>query len=127
GERDFEGAPVLATADRFIMLDPLPAADPGQDLLLLALAVCRNQHADRLADGLACRIAEKAAGAGIPAGDDAQEVLADDGVLRRFDDRGEVRIGIVLPALAGKLLVVRLRDRRLGGKGLRAQHDKVAL
>src|SRR5690242_7336220 len=73
------------------MIDPLPAAQPGQDLVLLALPVRRNDDANRLADDLVRRISEELLGRGVPRRDDPVQVFRDDGVIGRLDDAAEQR------------------------------------
>ena len=53
-----------------------------------------GSHRDGPAHGLGRRIAEQPLGASIPRGDDAVEILADDGVFRRLDDRRQSECGI---------------------------------
>ena len=66
------------------------AADPGEHLVLLALPVGRNDDPDRPPDRLVGGVAEHPLGGAIPRADDAVEVLADDRVVGRFDDLGEI-------------------------------------
>ena len=73
------------------MLDPLAAAELGQDLVLLVLQLGRDDLRDRLADHLVGLVAEDPLGAGVPRGDDALQRLADDRVVRRDDDRRQAR------------------------------------
>jgi hypothetical protein len=60
--------------------------EKGFDLRLLSRP---GEKGDVLADGFVRLIAEDARRAGVPAGDDAVERLAQDGVVRGFHDRGE--------------------------------------
>ena len=53
----------------------------SQRVVFLVLKVCRNDQADRLANGLLCRVAEDSLGRLVPGGDGAMRVLADDRVI----------------------------------------------
>jgi hypothetical protein len=68
-----------------------------------------NQHRDRLADGLLLEIAEQPLRALVPGADHAVEVLADDGVVGRFDDRGKA-----MRHLLGALLLTHV-DQHVDG------------
>ena len=59
----------------------------------------RGDDRDRLADDLAGAVAEDALGRFVPARDDAGERLADDRVVRQFDDRGK-EVHLAFAALA---------------------------
>ena len=78
------------------MLHPLAALQAFDDRRLLVQPVPGDQLEHRLADDLLGGIAEEALRPFVPAGDDAVEVLADDGVVRRADNGGEkyVRPGL---------------------------------
>jgi hypothetical protein len=71
------------------MLDPLAVADLFEDQRFLVLPVVRDQLDDRFPDHFVSRITENSFGALVPARHDAVESFTDDGVFRRFDDRGE--------------------------------------
>ena len=71
------------------MRDRLTGADACEDQFFFGLPVGRNDHADRLADRLGGGVAEHPLGRPIPRRDDAVQILADDRVVRRFDDRHE--------------------------------------
>ena len=88
-QRDVDEAAVLAHANGFVMVDAFAAANPRQDLVLLALPVRRNDAADRSADHFLGGVPEHALRRGIPGLNDAVQILADNGVVRRLDDRGE--------------------------------------
>src|SRR4030095_5118239 len=72
------------------MLDALTANDSREDLLLLILTFGWNEYRDRLPDGLVGAVAKQTLSAFVPRQDDALQRLADDGVLRRFNDRRQV-------------------------------------
>ena len=92
-QRNRDQRAVLALTNRFEVSDGLAGPDAGEDHVLLGLAIGRNDHANRLADGFSRGVAEHALGGPIPGSDDAVQVLADDGVVGRFDDSGEVAKG----------------------------------
>ena len=73
------------------MRDARPAPS-CQDVLLLGEPFGRDEKRDGLADGLRGGVTEHSFGRPIPRGDDTVEILADDGVIRKFDDRARRRI-----------------------------------
>src|SRR5689334_19001335 len=73
------------------MLDAFAHSDSFQDVRHLILPVRRRDHRDVMADGLVGRIAQNPLSAGVPAPNDAVEVLTDDGVIGGFDNGGETR------------------------------------
>ena len=77
------------------MLDAFAAANVPEHHVLFGKAVRRDHHRDGLPDGLVGGVAEQLLCAAIPGGDDAVEILADDRIVRRLDDRrkSECRIG----------------------------------
>jgi hypothetical protein len=86
--------PVLAFANGVELLDALAPSNRAQNVVLLGGPVGRDQLQNRAANDFVRRIAEDAFGAHIPRRDEAVEVFADDGVVGRFDDRGEPSCGI---------------------------------
>src|ERR1700730_18208425 len=86
---------MLALPDGLIVVDALATPDSRHDRFFLFLLIGRNQTRNRLADDFLSQIAKNALRAGVPAGDDAIEVLADDGVVARFDDSGEPQRGLL--------------------------------
>jgi hypothetical protein len=80
---------VSAAADGLVVFDPFAASDAGQDLVFLLLPVVGDDATNGLADHLRFRKAEHPLGGRIPGGDDAVQILADDGIVARIDDRGE--------------------------------------
>ncbi len=66
-----------------------------QDLRFLVLELRWNQDVDRLADDFRGSIAEEPLRPRVPGLDDAVEVLAHDGVIRRPDNRGELLRGLI--------------------------------
>ena len=69
------------------MIDPLSGLQAGDDVVFLGDAVGGNDERDVAAHRLLGGVAEEPLGGGVPALNDAVERLADDGVVRRFDDR----------------------------------------
>ena len=61
GQRDVEPAAVLGHPHRLEVLDPLAAAEPRQDLLLLVQPLRRDDQGDRPADGLRGACSRRAA------------------------------------------------------------------
>src|SRR5262245_25672583 len=68
------------------MINLFAAPDGFQSPRLLIRAIRRYQNHDGLADDLFSRIAKQFLRAFVPTYDDAVQILADDGVVRRFDD-----------------------------------------
>ncbi len=91
GQRDVNQPAVARPAHGLEMVDRHAAAHLGKDFVLLFHLVRRHDQPDVLADGFFGRIAEQPGGGAVPRGDDPVEVLADDDIVRRIDDSGEVR------------------------------------
>ena len=87
GQRNIDQAAIFALAHGLVVLDALARADALDDGVFFALQIGWDQGLDRFADHLFGQIAENPLRALVPAGDDAVEVLADDGVVGGFDDR----------------------------------------
>ena len=85
-QRNREPGAVLTLSDRFEVIDLLTGADLREHGVFFALQLVRNEHANRLPDGFRGGVAEHPFGGGIPRGDDALEILADDRVVARVDD-----------------------------------------
>jgi len=81
------------------VVDALAAPNAVEDAGLFVAALGRDQHSDRLSDCLLGRVAEQPLRSGVPAVDDALEVLADDCVVGKFDDAREP-IGIFVGPLS---------------------------
>ena len=58
-QRDVDQRAVLAPAHRVEVLDPLAAANAAEDHVLFGKAIRRNQHRDRLPDGLGGGVSEQ--------------------------------------------------------------------
>src|SRR5205814_2149949 len=97
--RDVDPTAVLATPDRLVVLYRPARRDLGHDARHLVVAAVGHQHADWLPDRLLLRVAVEALGADVPGHDGPVEPLADDGVVGRLHDRGQVRevVADVLP------------------------------
>jgi len=67
--------------------------DPAKNLGLLFGVVRWDEDGDGLANRLTSGVPEEALGALVPAPDEAVEILTDDRVIRRLDDRGQVAPG----------------------------------
>ena len=80
---------ILAAADGLEVVEAIAAANAGQRLVFLGLAILRDQPPDRRADHLGGGVAEHPLGRLVPGLDDAVEVLADDRVVGGLDDGGE--------------------------------------
>jgi hypothetical protein len=85
-QRRAELRAVLALAHGFERLDPFAACDAGNDPVFLALAIGRDQLADRLPDHLCFGEAEDAGRGRIPRLNNAIQRLADDGIIRGLDN-----------------------------------------
>ena len=88
-EGDIEAPAILAKTNGFEVIDALAGANPGEDDGLVGLQLVRDEGEDGGADHLLTGVSKDAGGGGIPTGDPAGEVLADDGVVGGFDDSGE--------------------------------------
>jgi hypothetical protein len=79
------------------MLDAFAALDASQDFRLLLLPLGRNEPHNRLVDHLPGGIAKKPFRPGIPTGDDAAQILANDGVVRECHNGAQLgrrRLGV---------------------------------
>src|SRR5262249_12865716 len=83
------------------MVNLFPAPDAFHNPRLLIRAVRRYHNHDGLADDLFSRIAEKLLRAFIPAHDDAVQIIAVEGVVRRFDDGRQLSHGVSRPLAFG--------------------------
>src|SRR5579883_3571280 len=94
------------------MVDALPASDPRKNFGLFVEPIGRNDERDRFAYRLLGTVSEEALGAVVPSLDDAVEILADDGIVRGFDDRGEVLSGAFRAARLGYVAQISGDDHR---------------
>ena len=85
-ERDVDDPPVLREPLGLEVADALAPPDTLQDPDHVLGMVRRHQGGDGLADDLGGGVAQDPLGGLIPARDDPVERLADDGIVRRFDD-----------------------------------------
>src|SRR5262249_9621978 len=93
-QRDIDGRPILAAAPRF-HFDRLSSSNPRQDHVFFGEPLPRNDDRDRLADRFGRRVPEYPFGAAVPRGDNAIQVLADDGIVGGLDDRGKSLRGAI--------------------------------
>ena len=63
-QRDIDPSTVFGNPNGLEMLDPFAAAEPLQDRMFLVMPLGRDDQGDRLAHGLAGRVAEQALGPG---------------------------------------------------------------
>ncbi len=88
---------VFPLAHGLEVIDALSAPDARQHLIFFALAIRGNEQPDRLADNLVRRVLKHPLRRTIPRLDDAVQVFAQNRVVARLDDGGEV-LGRTLPA-----------------------------
>src|SRR5262249_47918684 len=98
-ERNVDKAAIFALADGLVVFDALPAPNAVEDLGLFILATIGDEQRDRFADHLLGGVAKQLLGSAVPAGDDAVEVFADNGVVRVLDDRGEQPARLFAPQM----------------------------
>src|SRR5882724_5261429 len=126
-DRDENLLAVLAKAVGFEMNDRFAFGDTTENVSFLGPTIRWQQHIHVTADGFGDGIAEDAFGAGIPAGDDAVEGLANDGVVGGFDDGGQAEIG-AMGALVGvgeiAACSVEAFDRSAEGTGRQENQDR---
>ncbi len=94
GERHEKLRPVLASSSRFVVIDAFAGANASQHHAFFLLQFGRNDHPDGLANGLARTVAEHPLGAPIPGGDVPVQILRDDRIVGRFDNRGQAPRGM---------------------------------
>ena len=91
GQRDRKQRPILSAPNRLEMLDSFAAMNPGNDVVFLRLPIVGNDRSDRAADHFIGCITEDSLGCTIPRKHDAAEILADDGIVAGFDNRGKAQ------------------------------------
>ncbi len=116
---DVHEPPVARSASRLVMLDAVPGADLREDRGLFVQQLVGNQHRDRLADRFVRRVAEQTLRGGIPRHDHPFQGLADDDVVRGFDNRREPGEGDLRRLHP---VIWRCRDR--GSRGLHSGHRR---
>jgi len=87
----FRLRPSFGDPHRFMMLDAFPARNFPQNFWDFVGTVAGREKRYVLSDRLFWRVTIDALGSLVPTGDGAVEVLADDGILGRIDNRGEPR------------------------------------
>ena len=80
--------------DGLIVIDALTAPYAREDAGLLVVSLSRNQNRDRFADSFFGGIAKQPLRALIPTHNDAVQIFADNGVIRRLDDGGQSLTGL---------------------------------
>ena len=90
-DRYLDHGPVLADPLGLVRLHQLAAGDGVLDVALGAAVRGGDQHVDMAADHLGRGIAVEPLGRRVPAGDHPVQGLADHGVVRGLDDRGQPR------------------------------------
>src|SRR5262245_25669962 len=83
------------------MIDLVAAANQRQHRVFFALTIGGHDDANRFADHLRRGVAEHLLRRAVPRRDDAVEVLADDRVVARLDDRRETPHGALGGSAAG--------------------------
>jgi len=78
------------------VVNALPGSNPFEDFLFRGMQVLRDESQDRLAYYLLGCVSEHAAGALIPACNDAVQILANNAVVGRIDNRSQQKPGVVL-------------------------------
>src|SRR6185312_6089408 len=87
--RNMELRAILTLSYGFEPVDPLPTRDLPQEDRLLVMELRRNHQGDGFADHFVGRISENPLGTFVPALDNAVQVFANDGVVRRFNNCGQ--------------------------------------
>src|SRR5262245_10098437 len=82
-------AAVLSTPHRFEVVDAIALSELPKHLVFFAPALLRNDRTDRAADHFFGGISKDTFGPSVPGLDRTFEILADDGIVRGFNDGGE--------------------------------------
>ena len=89
GNRNVNKRSIFAATHGLKVLDPLAQADAPENVWFLVVTIWWDDREDGRANHLFGRVAKESLCTLVPAGDNAIEVFADDGVVRALDDRGE--------------------------------------
>ena len=90
---------VLPQPDGLEMIDDLAAPDGPEHMVLFRLPIGRDDQANGLPDHLGRRVTEQPFGGTVPRHDRPVQILADDRVVARLDDGGEMpRVPLEPPA-----------------------------
>ncbi len=108
--RDVDRPAIARDPHRLGVPHRLTPKQPGLDRGLLTLAARRQEEGDRAAHHFRHGVAEEAFGAGVPRVDIAAEILADDRIVGRLDDRRQRRLGFIGPLPLGDVADVALDD-----------------
>ena len=100
---------VFAPPDGLEVIDGAARPNLTQNVILVGEAFPGDDQRDRLPDGFRLREAEHPLGGAIPRGDDALEILADNRIVGKLDDRGQVERGSISGAIRhGAIQIVAL-------------------
>src|SRR4029453_6436223 len=95
GHRRVERRAIFAKADSLEVFHGLRSANVFEDDVFLIEPLWRNQKGDGPPHGFLGGVAKQAFCAAIPTGDDAVEILADNGVVRRRDEGGQSGLSLL--------------------------------
>ena len=87
--RNVDPRAILPHAHGFEMLHALAPSNARQNVGLLIHPIRREKHQHGFAHGFCCRVAKYFLGAAIPGVDRPVKILADNGVIRGFDNSGQ--------------------------------------
>jgi hypothetical protein len=105
GEGDVDDVGSLGEADGVELVDGLSAEDAVEDVVFFLEAIDGDEALDGVTDYFGCGIAEGFFSAVVPTGDDAEGVLADDGIVGSVDDGGELVAGFVAALAFGVVAI----------------------
>src|SRR6185436_10900770 len=104
------GLSALRPAHRLVVLDALARANAAQHIVFFVLEISRNDRPGRLAERLARCVTEYPLSRLVPRGDRPIQVLADDRVVGRRDDRGKDEL-VLIRAVGHTSTVVGFTER----------------
>ena len=91
GEGHVDPTPIFSDPHRLVVINALAPIEPCKNLRFFIDSIRRNQHRDRLADGLRRTVTKRSLSSGVPAGDNALQCFADNRVICGLDDCREAR------------------------------------
>ena len=106
--KETEETPIFSAPDRFVVLEALTLPDLAQHVVFFGLPIVWNKSANGPANHLGGGVAKHPFRCDIPGGDDTVEVLADDRIVARFDDGGQLQC-VVLDSLRARQVARDLR------------------
>src|SRR5262249_40364538 len=121
-QRDLDSLAIFAATDGFEVLDGLAATKPIQHLRLFLETLDRRNNADGFADGFFGGVTEKLLCRTIPTGNDTIKALANNGVVRGFDNRGEALAGFLVAFTFGDVAQISGEEISLAEAGGRDGH-----